>query len=178
MILGGRIFKNIFQNVFLKDGAGRSTWDWEFHTAARATWLPLFSLIICTFLKHSNLTLIHYIKKHQFTFWSCVTLLGNAVKTQLRFLVNSMKWNEEEEKHFLWFRFILPLGFLLCVCMKLCFRMLSDCRKRGHAYTTHKHSSPSPVCHNFNKKRQNCVIMPLVSSTWSLRFPSTYFSRY
>lgn len=32
-------------------------------TAARATWLPLFSLIICTSLKHSNLTLIHYIKK-------------------------------------------------------------------------------------------------------------------
>jgi len=52
----------------------------------------LFSLIICTSLKHSNLTLIHYIKKkHQFTFWSCVAFLVNAVRTQLQFLVNSMK---------------------------------------------------------------------------------------
>jgi len=55
------------------------------HAGNLASSLAPLSLIICTFLKHSNLTLIHFLKtKHQFTFY------GDGLRTQLHFLVNSI----------------------------------------------------------------------------------------
>ena len=173
MILGGRFFKTMFFE----------SWRWEIHTRSRVPHSSTGNLASSLFFDYLYLSQTfkpypNSLYKKSTNSLSEVVLHYLAMPSAHSSDFLSIPWSEmkkqKKKQTFPLVSIYFPLGFSYVFVWSYVFVC---CLIVGNEGTRIQHTNTLPLCLlvTVSTRKKNCVIMPLVSSTWSLRFPSTYF---